>query len=353
MMMSYYDPGDLVFIQSRADVNQAAIDEYAQLMAEGVEFDPVQAVQEGQKIYVWDGFHRGQAAIQSGKLLLVEAIPDGTKLEAQWLAYGANQKHGLRRNNADKRRVVELALLHPAGQKSSNREIARHCGVSHFMVNMIWDELIASGRIFQIDTRQVSRGDQVYEQNTTNIGLRQAQPTGAADLPPGAEQPAEVILQPDESLSEWLDPGIEEQQGGSSTPITDEVMNLDEDRKEIAFQDDEIYGDMGQEQIDAGLAEEEEQETRSGEHEVRNEKRGESASLSPPPPPPAIKSPTPPDWNLHLTIKYTGICLMTLNQAGQSAPVINRSVPITDVPAQVVQALVAHVPGFTAIKELI
>ena len=54
-----------------------------------------------------------------------------------WLALTTNQKHGLRRSRADLQRIVRLALLHPNGADLSDREIARHCGVSDKTVGKI------------------------------------------------------------------------------------------------------------------------------------------------------------------------------------------------------------------------
>ena len=99
-------------------------------MADGVVFDAVEGVQdETGEVFVWDGTHRGEAAKKAGTTLFVN-IRSGTRTDAEWLALTANQKHGLRRTTKDKQRVVRQALLHPYGVNLSNREIARHCGVS-------------------------------------------------------------------------------------------------------------------------------------------------------------------------------------------------------------------------------
>ncbi|MBE7472308.1 MAG: hypothetical protein HS114_24505 [Anaerolineales bacterium] len=164
------EPTELVFIQSRAATNTDLVDEYAEMMQNGVEFDPVQGVQdENDQIYVYDGLHRGSAAKQVGAKLWVEVQP-GTQLDAEWLALTANQKHGLRRSREDVRRIVRLALLHPNGVSLSDREIARHCGVDHKTVGRMRTELEVCGEIPQIETRTVSRNGQTYTVDTGNIG---------------------------------------------------------------------------------------------------------------------------------------------------------------------------------------
>jgi hypothetical protein len=49
--------------------------------------------------------------------------------DAEWYALSTNQKHGLRRTREDKRKAVSRAL--EIDPDRSDREIARHLGVSH------------------------------------------------------------------------------------------------------------------------------------------------------------------------------------------------------------------------------
>jgi predicted RNA-binding Zn-ribbon protein involved in translation (DUF1610 family) len=153
------------------------------MMLAGIEFEAACGLRdEAGQVYIHDGLHRGEAAKAVGKLLLVEVKP-GTKLEAEWLALTANQKHGLRRSREDKRRVVHTALLHPYGARLSNREIGRHCGVDHKTVGKIRQELELSGEIPQIQTRTVTRAGATYEQDTSQIGQRSP---GSVGLEPGS-----------------------------------------------------------------------------------------------------------------------------------------------------------------------
>ncbi len=45
-MTQHIHPNDLVFIQSRAEINQSLIEEYTALMASGVEFDAVEGIED-------------------------------------------------------------------------------------------------------------------------------------------------------------------------------------------------------------------------------------------------------------------------------------------------------------------
>ncbi len=167
---TFADPNDFIFIQSRAATDEAWINECMEMMQNGVEFDPVQAIRdENGDLYIWDGLHRGEAAKRLGSLLAVE-VQAGSRELAQWLALSANQKHGLKRTRADKQKVVREAFLHSYGATLTNREIARHCGVDHKTVGKIRQELEEIGEIDRVDKRTVVRGDQVYEQDTGQIG---------------------------------------------------------------------------------------------------------------------------------------------------------------------------------------
>lgn len=125
------DPHAPMYIQSRAQMDFALVDEYAQMMRDGVEFDPAQAIEDADgKIYVFDGYHRGEAAKAAGVMLRVR-VQSGTRADAEWLAFAANKSHGLRRTHADIERVVRNALAHPNAANLSDRELARHCGTDH------------------------------------------------------------------------------------------------------------------------------------------------------------------------------------------------------------------------------
>jgi len=155
-------PTTLKYIQSRANTDHTLVDEYAAMMRDGVEFDPVSALKDKQgSIYVYDGQHRGLAA-QKAQIMLRVTYRDGTKAQAEWLALAANTKHGLRRSRADKQRVTKSALL--INPKLSDREIARHCSVDHKTVGKLRAELVASGEIPQITERTVERNGTTYTQ---------------------------------------------------------------------------------------------------------------------------------------------------------------------------------------------
>ncbi len=170
------DPRQLIFIQSRAQMDFALVDEYIQMMEEGTRFDPCDAIEaDDDTIYVWDGFHRGQAAIKLEKRLDVKIEP-GTKDAAEWKALSANTKHGLRRTNEDKQRVVKNALKHPRGASLSNRAIARHCAVDEGMVRTWRRTLEACAEIPHVPIRDITRttADGKKQQYQTSVSGAEA-----------------------------------------------------------------------------------------------------------------------------------------------------------------------------------
>ena len=49
-------PHNLIFIQSRAEINLVIVEEYTTMMADGVIFDAVEGIQdENGRIWIWDG----------------------------------------------------------------------------------------------------------------------------------------------------------------------------------------------------------------------------------------------------------------------------------------------------------
>lgn len=118
--------------QSRAQIDQQAVEEYAESMKAGTKFPPVVVFRDGTEYWCADGFHRVLAARRAGIKHLAAEVKQGGRAEAAWCASGANLTHGIRRSNADKRKAVTLALN--TRSELSDSAIADHCGVSHTFV---------------------------------------------------------------------------------------------------------------------------------------------------------------------------------------------------------------------------
>ena len=127
--------------QQREKINDDVVAEYAEAMRCGTQFPPVAVFFNSVEYYLADGFHR-YFACKSAEIGEINAeIHDGTKRDAILYSFSVNGTHGLRRTNADKRKSVIGMLADDVWTEWSNRDIAKHVGVSHFLVNKLRDEL--------------------------------------------------------------------------------------------------------------------------------------------------------------------------------------------------------------------
>src|SRR5271169_1225565 len=96
--------------QTRAQIDEATVEEYAEAMLRGDKFPPVIVFQNDGEYIMADGFHRFRSARKARLTHILAEIRKGSRQDALRFALGANHKHGLRRTNLDKRRAVEMAL---------------------------------------------------------------------------------------------------------------------------------------------------------------------------------------------------------------------------------------------------
>lgn len=123
--------------QSRVELNQDTVAEYAESYQSRASFPPVVVFDDGESHWLADGYHRYEAA-RLVKLTQIKAeVYKGSLQDAVWHSLGANTTHGLRRTNADKEKVVKTALRLDDYKNQSSRAIADHCGVSHTFVEKI------------------------------------------------------------------------------------------------------------------------------------------------------------------------------------------------------------------------
>lgn len=123
--------------QCRHSINKSVVYEYAQKMAEGESFPPLLTVSDGKSFWLVDGFHRYYASKEIGFRDIQADVVSGSIEDAQDMALGANDSHGLPRTNDDKRRAVEFALKMERHANKSDREIAKLCKVSQPFVGAV------------------------------------------------------------------------------------------------------------------------------------------------------------------------------------------------------------------------
>jgi hypothetical protein len=142
----------------RAGLDDKLVVDYAELLANGVEFaDPAVAFgypgDGGRLLYLLaDGRHRTRACLKVGReVIRCRYEVCDTREEAERRAYefaaGANESHGKRRSDEDKRAAVTMALLRPEWAEKSNIQIAALCNVSKHMPGKIRRELTAAGTL--------------------------------------------------------------------------------------------------------------------------------------------------------------------------------------------------------------
>ena len=99
--------------QSRAELNQDVVAEYAEAYKAGAQMPPIVVFFDGNSYWLGDGFHRYFGAKAAGMETIYEERIPGTQRDAVLYSLNANAKHGLRRSNADKRKAVETMLNDP------------------------------------------------------------------------------------------------------------------------------------------------------------------------------------------------------------------------------------------------
>jgi len=146
----------------------------AEAMRAGAKFPPIKVIFDGTTYWLIDGFHRVEAAHEAGLTEIAAEITPGTLEDAQWLCLAANQTHGLRRTNEDKRRAVMAALQHPRSAGMSSNAIAKHVGVSHTLVDDCRRELAPTLADSASATKRQCSDGRVM--NTENIGGNSSSP---------------------------------------------------------------------------------------------------------------------------------------------------------------------------------
>ena len=157
--------GDL---QVRDKINEDAVREYAEVIREGGKMPPVTVFFDGKTYHLADGWHRFFAHKQAAFPEIEAEIHDGTRRDAILFALSANDKHGLRRTNADKRRSVLVLLEDFEWSEWNNTKIAEVCGVSATFVDKIRKEMNTPTPT----TRKVTRDGVEYDMDTSKMGKK-------------------------------------------------------------------------------------------------------------------------------------------------------------------------------------
>jgi uncharacterized ParB-like nuclease family protein len=122
-------------LQSRTEINEGTVSEYAEAILEGADFPPVLVYFDGINYYLTDGYHRLFAHKRAEKVSILCNVVQGTLRDAVFHSTGVNSAHGMRRTYADKRKAVMTLLDDFEWEGMSNGQISKHCHVSPTFVS--------------------------------------------------------------------------------------------------------------------------------------------------------------------------------------------------------------------------
>jgi hypothetical protein len=129
--------------QVRKKLDKDTIDQYTEALGNGAQFPPmvVFAEVDSDRYILADGFHRHHAYVNAEIGIVEVEVHEGGLHEALLWALQANDEHGLRRTNADKRNAVEMALKDPEISTLQIIQIADVCRVTERTVRRIRDDM--------------------------------------------------------------------------------------------------------------------------------------------------------------------------------------------------------------------
>lgn len=194
--------------QSRASLNESVVSEYAEdLLA----LPPVVLFHDGSDYWLADGFHRYHAFRKASKASIPADVRTGTQREATLFSVGANQTHGLRRTNDDKRRAVNTLLNDAEWAGWSDRRIAEVCGVGHPFVAALRSPVVAERQKRSRNTSAAKKANSVESDSTPPATTTAPKPAPKPEAtPPAIEDNG--MLTSDELVAEMQETQAENEQ---------------------------------------------------------------------------------------------------------------------------------------------
>lgn len=192
--------------QSRTKIDDLVVAQYCEAIKGGVVFPKVVVFHDGLEYYLADGFHRYLATKAAGSVDIDCEVINGTLRDALLYSNGANGEHGLQRSNQDKRNVVIRMLQDIEWSDWSDREIAKHCHVSHAFVGNVRKDTGASK-----EATKFERGGKTHTMQTKDKKDKEEKDEEKAEqdwpFEPPSEQMADAIAMlkaENETLSDRL-----------------------------------------------------------------------------------------------------------------------------------------------------
>lgn len=127
-------------LQPRETISKQVVAEYADMLREGAIFPPVLVYKIDDKHYLVEGWHRYFSHKTVGRTDIEVIVRNGTFRDAQFCSFGSNGTNGQPRSIKDKRKALFSIFDDVEWCSMSDREIARHCYVSHTFVSKLRSE---------------------------------------------------------------------------------------------------------------------------------------------------------------------------------------------------------------------
>lgn len=162
--------------QQREQLNEDVVAEYAEAMKSGAKFPAVTVFYDGAVYWLADGFHRFFAAKSAGLSKIAENVIPGTSRDARLFSFGVNADHGLRRTNADKRKIVLAMLEDTEWSGWSDNAIAKACHVSHTFVSNLRHVTCNVASEKPTEKTYTTKHGTTATMTTANIGKTQPKP---------------------------------------------------------------------------------------------------------------------------------------------------------------------------------
>jgi hypothetical protein len=160
--------------QQRCEINQDIVSEYAEAITEGIEFPAVTLFLDGVDYWLADGFHRVLAHQRVKSVDIHAEVIKGNQRDALLYSTGANNTHGLRVTNADKRKSVMVLLSDHEWSQWSNRQIAKHCRVGDHLVAELRNIRVRENALSEkkVDnSRPVEEKSNIFTENSVDSNI--------------------------------------------------------------------------------------------------------------------------------------------------------------------------------------
>jgi len=232
--------------QSRKELNQEKVQEYAELMRDGIVFPPITVFFDGTDYWLSAGFHRFFAQKEIGNVAIDCEVIDGTVRQAKWHSWGSNS-HGLPHTQEEKKLIALEILKDPEYSKYSNVQIGKHIGVSHATISRYraslgekQKEVVYTDKHGNEATMKVAAKKPKKEPKKTKVKKEAEKAPDIQELEQKLDEAGRTILQQEEETIKLRDILASKRYNATEIEQEDALVTIQELREEIKMKDFEI-----------------------------------------------------------------------------------------------------------------